>query len=210
MRLYYMPAACSLSPHIIINELGLDIELIKVDSTTHLTEQGESFLEINPFGYIPLLQLDDGTTLREGSVIVQYLADLKPEKNLIPLAGSMERYKLQEWLAFLSSEIHSGFIPLFRAELSGSYGSDHVKPILEERFAWINEQLADKMYLMGDFSVADAYLFALTQWGKAKWLIPTFNADIHFDELLNLKDWYLRVKEKSSVQKALLKEGLIS
>lgn len=210
MKLYYMPAACSLSPHIIANELGLDVELIKVDSKTHMTEKGENYFSINPLGYIPLLELDDGTTLKEGAVIIQYLADLKPSKKMIPASGAIERYKLQEWLNFLSSEIHKGFIPLLKPELSGKYGIETAKPKLEQRYSWINDELADKDYLMGEFSVADAYLFALTQWGKAEWLVPTYNADINFDKFTHLRDWYLRMKSKSSVRKALLTEGLIS
>lgn len=163
---------------------------------------------MNTFGYVPAIELDDGTVLREGPVIVQYLGDQKPELGLVPANGTMERYRLQEWLSFLSSEVHKGYIPLLYAVLAGKY-VETAKPKLEERFAWINEQLADRRYLMGDtFTVTDAYLFALTGWGQASWLKSYYKADIHFDELHNLKVWYERVRARPSVQKALREEGL--
>ncbi|WP_075257624.1 glutathione transferase GstA [Herbaspirillum camelliae] len=208
MKLYYIPAACSLSPHIVINELGLDVELVKVDYKTHQTEDGRDFHALSPFGYVPLLELDDGTLLREGPAIVQYLADLKPEARLAPANGTLERYRLQEWLSFLTSEVHKGFIPLLYARLSGAYGLETVKPKLEQRYAWLDEQLAGRDYLMGDYTVADAYLYALTQWGQAEWLVPTYQANIHFDGLVNLKAWYLRMRERPAVRKALDAEEL--
>lgn len=208
MKLYYIPAACSLSPHIVINELGLDVELVKVDYKTHQTEDGRDFHSLSPFGYVPLLELDDGTLLREGPAIVQYLADLKPEARLAPANGTLERYRLQEWLSFLTSEVHKGFIPLLYARLSGAYGLETVKPKLEQRYAWLDEQLAGRDYLMGDYTVADAYLYALSQWGQAEWLVPTYQADIHLDGLVNLKAWYLRMRERPAVRKALDAEEL--
>ncbi|AON53885.1 glutathione S-transferase [Herbaspirillum seropedicae] len=208
MKLYYIPAACSLSPHIVINELGLDVELVKVDYKTHQTEDGRDFRTLSPFGYVPLLELEDGTLLREGPAIVQYLADLKPDARLAPANGTLERYRLQEWLSFLTSEIHKGFIPLLYARLSGAYGLETVKPKLEQRYAWLDEQLAGRDYLMGDYTVADAYLYALTQWGQAEWLVPTYQANIHFDGLVNLKAWYLRMRERPAVRKALDAEEL--
>ncbi|MDC8758087.1 glutathione transferase GstA [Janthinobacterium fluminis] len=208
MKFYYMPASCSLSPHIILNELGLDVPLIKVEHKTHTTENGANFYEVNPFGYVPALEFDDGRVLREGPAIVQYLADLKPELNLAPPNGTFERYQLQEWLSFLTSEVHKGYIPLLYAVLAGKY-VDTAKPKLEKRYEWINEQLANRQYLLGDtFSVADAYLFALTGWGQAPWLKSYYKADIHFDNLDNLRAWYERVRERPSVQKALREEGL--
>ncbi|OWT72901.1 MULTISPECIES: glutathione S-transferase N-terminal domain-containing protein [unclassified Achromobacter] len=209
MKLYYIPAACSLSPHIVINELGLDVDLVKVDHKTHHTDDGRDFRELSPFGYVPLLELDDGTLLREGSAIVQYLADMKPQANLAPAHGSLDRYRLQEWLGFLSSEIHKGFIPLLYARLAGAYGTETAKPKLEQRYRWIDEQLATCDYLMGHYSVADAYLYSLTQWGQAQWLAPTYKADIHFDELENLRAWYLRMRARPAVRRALDAEGLV-
>ncbi|MGG6893866.1 MULTISPECIES: glutathione transferase GstA [Rhizobium] len=208
MKLYYLPASCSLSPHIVINELGLEVELIKVDHTTHKTETGLDFHDINPHGYVPVLELEDGNFLREGPAIVQYLADLKPEARLAAAAGTMERYKLQEMLGFLSTEIHKGFIPLLYARLAGNY-VETVRPKLEKRFQWIDAHLADRPFLMGDhFTVADAYLFALTGWGQATWLKSYYKARIHFDELDHLKAWYARVRQRDTVRKSIAEEGL--
>jgi glutathione S-transferase len=208
MKLYYMPAACSLSPHIIINELGLDVELVKVEPGQQPAGAGENYKSVNPHGYVPALELDDGNVLCEGPVIVQYLADLKPELALAAANGTFQRYKLQEMLSFLSTEIHKGFIPLLYARLAGNY-LDTAKPKLEKRFAWLNDHLGDKPFLMGDqFTVADAYLFALTGWGQAAWVKSYYSADIHFDHLLNLKGWYERVRERDAVKKSIEEEGL--
>lgn len=209
MKLYYMPAACSLAPHIILKEAKIEARLVKVDHKTHRTEDGRDFTELSPFGYVPLLELSDATLLREGPAIVQYLADLKPELELAPRNGSIERYRLQEWLSFLSSEIHKGFIPLLYARLAGAYGTQTAKPKLEARFVWLNEMLGRRAYLMGDtFTVADAYLYSLVQWGQAEWLEPTYRADIHYDGLAHLKAWYLRVRARPAVRQALAAEGL--
>ncbi len=208
MKLYYIPAACSLAPHIVLNELGIDIELVLVDNKKHSFGIDGNFQEINPLGYVPALELDDGTILTEGPAIVQYLADLKPELGLAPANGTIARYKLQQWLSFLTSEIHKGFIPLLYARLAGKY-VETAKPKLEDRYAFMDRELAGRPYLAGDtFTVADAYLFALTGWGQASWLTSYIRADIHFDGLRNLQAWYERVRSRPSVQKALLAEGL--
>ncbi len=209
MKLYYVPGACSLAPHIVLNELGADFSLVKVDYKTHTTEDGGDFYALSRFGYVPLLELADGTRLREGPAIVQYLADRKPELALAPANGSFDRYRLQEWLNFLSTEIHKGFIPLLYAVLAGKYGTESAKPKLEARFKWIDEQLAEREYLMGDnFTVADAYLFTLTQWGQASWLQSVYKANIHFDDLTHLQRWYRRVLARPAVQRAFEAEGL--
>jgi len=148
MKLYYIPAACSLAPHIVLHELGLEAALVRVDHRKHLTEDGEDFHRVNSMGYVPALELDDGSVLREGPAIVQYLGDRKPELGLVPPNGSMQRYRLQEWLNFLATEIHKGFIPLLYARLAGQY-VDTARPKLEQRFAWIDAQLADRRFLMG-------------------------------------------------------------
>ena len=208
MKLYYIPASCSLSPHIVLNELGIDATLIKVDYKKHLTDAGQNYFEVNDFGYVPALELDDGTVLREGPAIVQYLGDLKPEKKLVPANGTLDRYRLQEWLSFLTSEVHKGYIPLLYSTLARKY-IETARPKLEKRFAWINQQLASRPFLMGEtFTVADAYLFALTGWGQANWLTSYYKADIHFDDLQHLRAWYERVKARPSVQQALREEGL--
>ncbi|PHV05635.1 glutathione transferase GstA [Janthinobacterium sp. BJB412] len=208
MKLYYIPGSCSLAPHIAIRELGLDATLLKVDHRRHRSEDGADFLDVNPLGYVPILELDDGSRFHEGPAILQYLADQKPELGLAPRNGTLQRYRLQEWLSFLTSEIHKGFIPLLYAGLAGKY-VETAKPKLQQRFAWIDAQLAGRQFLLGDgFSVADAYLFALTGWGQAAWLKSTFKADIHFDALGNLQAWYQRVRQRPAVQQALKAEGL--
>ncbi|MCJ2086039.1 glutathione S-transferase N-terminal domain-containing protein [Methylobacterium sp. E-005] len=208
MKLYTMPASCALAPHIVAHELGLDLELCRVDHTRHVTEEGDDFLSLNPHGYVPVLVLDDGSLLREGPAILQYLADLKPQHRLAPPNGSLARYRLQEMLGFLNSEIHKGFVPLLYARLAGRY-IETARPKLEARYAWIDRLLADRAFLMGaDFTVADAYLYALTGWGQASWLTSYYRADIHFDALHHLAAWYGRVRTRDSVRRALREEGL--
>jgi len=208
VKLYYIPGSCSLSPHIVINELGLDVTLLKVDHREHTVDGDVDYYDVNPLGYVPILELADGARLREGPAIVQYLADQKPEMGLAPPNGTLERYRLQEWLSFLTSEIHKGFIPLLYAGLAGKY-VDTAKPRLEARYGWIDKQLADRQFLLGDtFTVADAYLFALTGWGQADWLTSYYKADISFDDLKNLQAWYGRVRQRPAVQRALQVEGL--
>ncbi len=210
MKLYYIPAACSLAPHIVLNELGIDVELVLVDSKKHSFGIDGNFEEVNPLGYVPALELDDGTIFTEGPAIVQYLADLKPELGLAPANGTIARYKLQQWLSFLTSEIHKGFIPLLYARLAGKY-VETAKPKLESRYAFMDKELEGRPYLAGDdFTVADAYLFALTGWGQAPWLTSYIRADIHFDSLRNLQSWYERVRSRPSVQQALQAEGLVA
>ncbi len=209
MKLYHIPASCSLAPHIVIRELGLDATLVKVDYKRHVSDDGASFYDVNAHGYVPALALDDGRVLREGPAIMQYLADLRPEAGLAPPNGSLERYRLQEWLNFLSTEVHKGFIPLLYAAQAGKY-VEVTKPRLEQRYAWIDRQLAGQTWLMGaQFTVADAYLFALTGWGQAPWLTSYYKADIHFDRLTHLRAWYQRMQARPAVQQALREEGLI-
>jgi len=208
VKLYYMPASCALAPHIIAHELGLDLDLCRVDHTRYVTEDGADFLAVNPHGYVPVLALDNGSLLREGPAILQYLADLQPQRGLTPPNGTPERYRLQEMLGFLNSEIHKGFVPLLYARLAGRY-IETARPKLEARYAWIDRLLADRAFLMGaDFTVADAYLYALTGWGQASWLTSYYRADIHFDALHHLAAWYGRVRTRDSVRRALREEGL--
>ncbi|MFT4247266.1 MAG: glutathione S-transferase N-terminal domain-containing protein [Pseudomonas sp.] len=208
MKLYYIPASCSLCAHVLINELELPVRLLRVDHRSHTLEDGSDYLRINPLGYVPVLELDDGSRLRESAVIAQYLADLAPEHGLAPAHATLARYRLQEWLNFLSSEVHKGFIPLLYPRQAGTYLAT-ARPRLEQRFAWIDAQLAARPYLLGDaFSVADAYLFALIGWGQAPWLTSYYRADIHFDALSHLRGWYARVRVRPAVRQALRKEGL--
>jgi glutathione S-transferase len=164
MKLYYAPHACSLAPHIVLRELDLPFELIRVDNTTKRTANGEDFLAINPKGYVAALQLDDGQVLTEGPAILQYLAELRLEANLVPLSGTFERVRLQEWLNFVSTEIHGGLGWLFSSQFP-----DEVKALIKEklfkRFVVLSQTLERQDYLMADgFSVADAYLFTVLRW----------------------------------------------
>lgn len=166
MKLYYAPETCSLSSHIVLRELAIEFELVKVDNRRKLTADGRDFLTINPKGYVAALELDDGKILTEGPAILQYLADLRPESGLAPRADSWERVRLQEWLNFITSEIHAGLAPLFNNMLP-----EEAKSIFREklfrRFSFLQKTLSTNAYLTGSsFSVADAYLFTVLGWCK--------------------------------------------
>ena len=164
MKLYYSPGACSLSPHIVLHELGLPHDVVKVDLNTKQTDDGRDFRAINAKGYVPTLQLDDGTILTEGPAIVQYLADLKPAMQLAPANGTVARYQLQEWLNFISTELHKQFSPLFNPASSADLIAAQ-KAKLAERFALIDQTLGQQDYLLpSGFSVADAYLYTILTW----------------------------------------------
>ena len=166
MKLYYAPYTCSLSPHIVLRELGLPFELVKVDNKTKQTADGRDFRTINPKGYVAALELDDGQVLTEGPAIVQYLADIKPETGLAPAAGTWERVRLQEWLNFITSEIHAGSAPLFNAALPEE-AKAFFREKLFKRFDFLQDTLARQDYLTGaSFSVVDAYLFTVLGWCK--------------------------------------------
>jgi len=199
MKLYYAPDTCSLSPHIVLRELALAFELVKVDNRSKLTGDGRDFRLINPKGYVAALELDDGQILTEGPAIVQYLADLKPESRLVPPAKSWERVRLQEWLNFISSEIHAGSALLFNKALP-----DDVLAIFREklfrRFDYLQATLAEKAFLMGAlFCVADAYLFTVLGWCKF------FNIDLN--RWPALVAYRARISARPAVQAALLAEA---
>ena len=201
MKLYYSPGACSLSPHIVARELGIPLQLQKVNTKDKSMEGGGDYWQVNGKGYVPLLELDNGERLTEGPAIVQYLADQKPEAGLAPKAGSFERYRLQEWLNFTTSEIHKQFSPLFRPTTPEDY-----KPIAREnlanRFKWLDKQLAGKDYLLGkQFSVADAYLFTVLRW--------TTPLKIDLSPWPNVAAYLERVGKRPKVREALQEEGLI-
>jgi glutathione S-transferase len=201
MKLYYAPGACSLSPHIVSRELGIPVELKKVDNKAKTIEGGGDYWKVNPRGYVPALELDDGQVLTEGPAIVQYLADRKPESGLAPKSGTLERYRLQEWLNFLTSEVHKQFSPLFKPNTPEDYKSI-VKQNLASRFDWLESELAGKDHLMGKpFTVADAYLFVLLGWTK-----PT---GIDLAKWPNLAAFHKRVGARPKVQEALQAEGLL-
>ena len=201
MKLFFSPGACSLSPHIALLEAGVPFDLQKVDTKSHQTAEGGDFYAVNAKGYVPVLQLNDGQLLTEGPAIVQYIADQKPESKLAPKAGSIERYRLQEWLNFITSEIHKGFSPLFAADTPAEY-KEIATEKLGKRFDWLSTQLAGKSYLMGDtFTVADGYLFTVINWGQ--WVgIDLANWPV-------LKEYHGRVAARPQVQQAMKAEGLL-
>lgn len=202
MKLFYLPAACSLSPHIVAEELGIPLTLVKVDGNTKRTEHGGDFYAINPKGYVPALQLDDGNVLTEGPVIVQYLADLKPEANLAPANGSWARYQLQSMLGYINSELHKSFSPLFNATTPAETRTER-EAYLRKRYIYIETLLGQSTYLTGDtFTIADAYLFVVTNWAKF--------VNLDLSEFANLMAFQARVAQRPAVQSALQREGLKS
>jgi glutathione S-transferase len=164
MKLYFAPGACSLSPHIILREGGFTFDIERVDLKSKKTASGEDYLAVNPKGYVPTLQFDNGETLTEGPAIVQYLADQVPDRKLAPPAGTMERYRLMAWLNFISAEIHKAYAPFMRPDTPEAT-KEAARQMLSKRFGYVSEQLQRSIYLMGaDFTVADAYLFTVANW----------------------------------------------
>lgn len=201
MKLYYSPGACSLSPHIVLREAGLAFDLVLASTKTHKLQDGTDYYGINPLGYVPLLELDDGTRLREGPAIVQYVADQAPTKNLAPANGTLPRYRLQEWLTFIGTEIHKSFSPLFNPAMPEE-GKKIYRERLAGRFKFVDGQLAGKQYLTGDhFSVADAYLFTVSNWAKPM--------NIDLSAYPNLSAFRDRVAARPAVQEAMKAEGLL-
>lgn len=201
MKLYYSTGACSLSPHIVLREAGLPFELVLASTKTHKLQDGTDFYTINTKGYVPLLELDNGERLSEGPAIVQYIADQVPDKNLAPANGTWARYRLQELLNFISTELHKGFSPLFNPAMPEE-AKALARAKLAERLGWIDAQLAGKQFLTGDqFTVADAYLFTVSNWARL------VNVDLGaFTQLLAYRE---RVAARPAVQAAMKAEGLI-
>ena len=201
MKLYYSPGACSLSPHIALHEAGLAFEAIAAPTKTHKLPDGTDFYSINPLGYVPYLTLDDGRSLHEGPAIVQYIADQVPEKNLAPANGTYERYKLQEWLTFIGTEVHKSFSPLFTPGTPEETKAAAVAQITK-RLAWVDGELAGKDYLMGStFTVADGYLFTVTNWAAY--------VKLDISGFANLAAFRARVAARPAAQAAMKAEGLI-
>jgi len=201
MKLYYMPGACSLSPHIVLNEAGLKFDKVKVDGKSKAMDGGGDYRGVNPLGYVPLLELDDGTKLTEGPAIVQYIADKVPAKNLAPAHGTRERITLQSWLNFISTELHKSFSPLFNPAMP-----DEAKKIFRERlaarFAHLDKHLASNQYLLGkNFSVADAYLYVVSNWAP--------RVDVDLAPYANVLAFRKRVGARPAVETAMKAEGLI-
>lgn len=200
MKLYYSKGSCSLSPHITMREAGLPVELVRVDLATKKTESGEDYTQLARKSAVPMIQMDNGEFLTEGAVIVQYLADLAPQANLLPKAGSIERVRVQEWLNYISSELHRGFSPIFKP--MGDEAKSFALKNLAKQFDYLTEQLANRTYLMGDqFTVADAYLFTVLSWAKP--------ATIDLAPWPALTAYRDRVAARPKVQEAMAAEGLI-
>ena len=201
MKLYYSPGACSLSPHIVLRELGLPFEPVLASTKTHKLADGTDYYTINPKGYVPLLELDDGQRLSEGPAILQYLADKEPSKNLVAAAGTMPRYRQIEWLNFISTELHKSYSPLFNPAMPEE-GKAVYRKRLRGRYEYLNQQLEGKDFLMGEaFSLPDAYLFTVTNWAKP--------VGVDITDLSNVQAFMARMASRPAVQAAMKAEGLL-
>lgn len=200
MKLFLKPGACSLSPHIILEESGLRYETEVVDLAKKVTAGGTDFLAINPKGYVPALQLDSGEVLTEGPAIVQYLADQVPDKNLAPANGTLARYHLQSWLTFIGTEVHKNYSPFFNPAAPAEM-KDIARANLQRRLSYVNDHLAGKDYLLGTFSVADAYLFVVVNWSRG--------IQLDITQWPNLAAFMARMAARPAVQAALKAEGLV-
>lgn len=200
MKLYYVPGVCSLASHIALRESGLDFTLDKMDRTTRHTESGENYLVVNPKGSVPALRLDNGEVLTEGAIILQYIADRKPESGLAPAAGSIERYRLAEWLNYIATEVHKQYSPLFNPKLPPEWHENQLS-VLAARFAYLSDRLTGRPYIMGErFTVADTYLFVVLGWS------PRVKIDL--GPWPALTDYLARIAARPAVQAALKAEGL--
>lgn len=200
MKLFYKPGACSLSPHIVLREAGLDFSIERVDLVTKKTETGADYLSITPKGQVPALVLDDGSLLTEGVAIVQYLADKVPDRHLIAPSGTLSRYHAIEWLNFIATELHKGFSPLFNPNTPDEYKTI-VRERLDKQFSYVDSVLAEHDYLLGKkFSVADAYLFTVSRWANA--------LNLQIKERSHLDQYMARVAERPAVKAALAAEDI--
>jgi len=201
MKLYYSPGACSLAPRIVAQEAGIPLKYEKVDLKAKRSASGRDFLQINPKGYVPALELDNGEVLTEGPAIDQYLGDLKPESKLVPAAGTKERYRLQEMLGYINSEIHKSYSPLFNDDTPDATRAER-KTYLRKRYAFLEDVLAKQTWLLGEtFTAADAYLFTVTRWAKG--------TGVDLSEFTKLAAFQDRVGARPAVKAALLDEGLV-
>ena len=201
MKLYFSPGSCSLSPHIVLREAGLKFDLEQVNNQEKKTKSGVDYWSVNGKGQVPVLELDNGERLTEGAVIVQYLADQKPDAKLLPPAGTMERVRVQEWLNFVASELHKVYAPIFRPTTPDAF-KDISRETLGKRLAWLDKQLTGKQFLMGDtFTVADAYLFTVLRWSD--------RIKLDLSPYKNVTAYMERVQARPKVQEAMKAEGLI-
>ena len=200
MKLYYVPGVCSLAAHITLRESGLPFTLDKMDRDTRVTESGENYLLANPKGSVPALRLDNGEILTEVGVILQYIADQAPPSGLAPAAGSMERYRLMEWLNYIATEVHKQFSPFFNPKLPPEW-RDNQLGVLARRFDYLTQRLGQQPYLMGErFTIADAYLFVVLRWcARLKIDLGPWPA---------LTEYLARITARPAVQAALKAEGL--
>jgi len=200
MQLYFSPGACSLASHITLLEAGLPFDLKRADTKTKKLEEGSDYYAINSKGAVPALKLDNGQVLTEGVVIMQFLADQKPESGLVPKGGTFERYRVQEWLNYITSEVHKSFSPLWNPTADPAV-KEYAAANLFKKFDWLESQLAGKKFLTGDaFTVADAYLFTIVNW--------TNFLGISLDKWPALKEYQARVAARPKVQEAMSAEGL--
>jgi glutathione S-transferase len=200
MKLFFSPGACSMSPHIVAQELGIPLTLVKVDTATKKLADGSDYWPINPKGYVPAIELDNGEILTEGPAIVQYLADSKPDAKLVPPAGTLERYRVQEMLGYINSELHKTYSPLFRQTTPPETRKER-EEYLRKRYKLIDERLAKGPYLFGEqFTVADAYLFTVTNWANF--------VKLDLNEFPHLLAFQARVAARPAVQATLTAEGL--
>jgi glutathione S-transferase len=200
MKLYFAPGSCSVSPHIVLREAGFTFDMEQVDNKEKKTKSGTDYWSVNAKGQVPVLELDSGERITEGPVIVQYIADQRPYTGLIPPAGTIERYRVQEWLNFIGTELHKTFGPMFRPTTPDAFKTIS-KETLGKRFDWLDKQLAGKSYLTGDtFTVADAYLYAVLRWSP--------RVEIDLSKWPNLQAFVDRVTARPKVQEALKAEGL--
>jgi glutathione S-transferase len=201
MKLYYSPGACSLSPHIVAREAGVDVDLVKVDLKSHTFDSGSDFYKVNPKGYVPALEVKAGEVLTEGPAIVQYLGDQKPQSGVVPSAGSMERYRVQELLGYINSEIHKTYSPLFNPNTKPEV-ADERREYLKKRYQYVEQLLGGREFLVGNkFTAADAYLFTVTNWAG--------HVKVDLSGFPNLQAYQKRIAARPAVQQAMKEEGLV-
>ncbi|WP_232339989.1 glutathione transferase GstA [Ketobacter nezhaii] len=200
MKLYYSPGTCSLAPHIVLRETGSEFDLVRVDLANGTTESGDDYSKFNSRNQVPLLQLDSGERLTEGAVIARYIADQKPARELLPAPETLQRYRVEVWQNYISTELHKGFAPLFHYSFADEV-MHTFKNALLGKYQWLDQQLKDSKFLCGaTFTVADAYLYTVTRWATPVQL------DIH--ALTHLQDFMQRVAQRPAVREALLAEGI--
>ncbi|HEY2928700.1 glutathione transferase GstA [Piscinibacter sp.] len=202
MKLFYAPGACSLAPHIVLREAQLPFQLERVNTSTHKTQHDADYYAINPKGYVPLLELDNGERLSEGPVISQYISDQAGNHDLMPAAGTTKRYRVMEWQNYVTSELHKSFSSLFNPAIEASAKSV-ISTALRKKFDWVSSQLEGKQYLTGDaFTAADAYLFTVANWSK--------HVGLDLSGCTHLLDYLKRVAARPAVKAAMQAEGLLA